>query len=70
MKTNWEMADGNDPEAIITATQNAVLTMMQNIIRGMKEDYKTPGLTWEQLDYFFDEMKKKKPTVITQERPQ
>ncbi len=63
----FEMAYAEDTEEVIKATQRAVVSAMQKVIADMKGDIKAPGLTWEQIEYFLEEFKKKEPTVIHQE---
>jgi hypothetical protein len=67
--SDFEMANGNDPEDIISAANKALVKAMRNAIVGMKEDINQPGLTWEQLDYVLDTFEKKKATVIYQDEP-
>lgn len=57
------MAHTNDPKEIVKATQEALIQMMQSIIREWKAEG-GPGLTWDQLDFFLEEFKKKKPTIL------
>lgn len=64
---NFEMAHAEDTEGLIRATQRAILTSMQQVIADMKKDIKAPGLTWEQIEYFLEEFKKKEPTILKQE---
>ena len=61
------MANDDSKESIVKATQEAFIKTMRKIIGDMKNDFKAPGLTWEQIDYFLAEMEKKKPTIIEQE---
>ncbi len=64
---NFEMAMADDPEAIIKATQSAVLTSMRLVLKSMREDVGGPGLTWDQIEMIIDMFKKKEPTIIKQE---
>lgn len=63
----FEMANSESPHGIAKAVQRAILSSMMQIISDLKRESKAPGLTWEQLEYFFEEYKKKEPVVITQE---
>ncbi len=65
---NFEMANADDPQGIVRAAQKSVLTCLQQILADTKiAEPKIPGLTWEQLDYLIEHLKKKEPTIITQE---
>jgi hypothetical protein len=64
--TKFEMAYSNDPHGIAKAVQAGVLGSMQDVLRGMATDNKLPGLTWDQLNWFIEEFKKKDPVVIEQ----
>ncbi len=61
----YESADSNKPEEIIKATQKALIQAMRNIISDMKSDVKSPGLTWDQIDYFLETFGKKEPKVLS-----
>jgi hypothetical protein len=67
MSTTYGIAKSESPEHIAAAVQQAFIKAMQKIVADMKADFKTPGLTWEQLDYLFEEFLKKKPTIVKQE---
>ena len=69
MTDSFEMANSDDPEAIIKASQVSVIKAMRKVIREIKEDTKAPGLTWEQIDYLLEGFEKKDATVIYQEEP-
>lgn len=62
----FEMAHSDDSEEIILATQRSLLTSMQDVITGLEKDLKVPGLTWEQIHYFLEGFKNKRPEIITQ----
>jgi len=67
---NFEMADSTSVESIVEATQKAILGEMLNIINSFKKssDFsKSPGLTWEQIEFLIEELKKKKAMIINQE---
>lgn len=67
----FEMANSDNPEEIVAATQSALIKSMMEGINGIKEDFtkigNIPGMTWEQIDYFLQSFKDKKPIVINQE---
>lgn len=63
---NFEMANGDDPEEIILATQRSLIRAIKEILVDLRKETDMPGLTWEQLDYFLTKFGDKKPTVITQ----
>jgi hypothetical protein len=63
----FEVANPDDPAEVAFAGQRAVLTAMQNIIKDMRQETNSPGLTWSQIDYLIEEFKKKKPEMIHQE---
>ena len=65
---NYEMANSDNPEEIILATQRSFVKALKGIIADVKETTKQPGLTWEQIDYLLTSFGEKKPTVITQEK--
>jgi hypothetical protein len=64
------LANPNNPEQFASAVQEAIISSMESVLNDLKKELKTPGLTWEQLDYFLAEYKKKIPTIITQEHEQ
>jgi hypothetical protein len=64
---HFEMAHEDNPEEMIEASKNAVITAMQNLLKDMRKDVKQPGLTWDQIDFFFEEFKKKKAEIVRQE---
>lgn len=64
---NFEMANADDPDEIIKATQAAVMTALIGLIAGLKKDMGGQGPTWESLEYLLEEFAKKKPTIIKQE---
>jgi hypothetical protein len=70
---NFEMAEADNPEQIIMATQRSLIESMREVLKGLKENDgqigKQPGLTWEQIDYFLVGFRDKKPTIIHQEKP-
>lgn len=66
---HFEMANGDNPEEIILATQRSVMTALKNVVINIRKDTKQPGLTWEQLDYLFDSFEKKQPEIIIQRGP-
>jgi hypothetical protein len=66
MKPVFEMANGNDPEEIILATQRSLIEGLRNILKDVQKDVKTPGLTWQQLDELLVMFGNKKPTIIVQ----
>lgn len=68
MAANFEMANADDPEGIIVATQRSVLAGLQGLFKGLQEDIGGPGMTWEQIDLVLTKFKEKKPQIITQER--
>lgn len=71
MGTNYstEMAHANNPEEIIGATQKALITCMKGSIADLRKiDEKRPGMTWDEIEYFLDVWKEKRPTVVTQEQ--
>lgn len=69
---NFEMANSDDPEGMIMATQRSIIAAMRQVIEGLKEDLSKdgkkcpPGLTWEQIDYLLEGFKNKKPEIIYQ----
>lgn len=71
---NFEMANSDNPEEIILATQRSLVDSMREVLKDLKADKsklgKQPGLTWEQIDYFLLSYRDKTPRVIFQEKPQ
>lgn len=68
---NFQMANANDPEEIIHATQISVLEGLQDVINKLKEDLKSQsGLSWEGIEVIIEAYKKKKPTIIFQNTEQ
>ncbi len=65
---SFEMADASKPEEIIKATQASVIKAIQEVITGLKEEVKAPGLTWEQIEYILQGFADKQPTIIKQDR--
>lgn len=63
---NFEMAHSDNPDELIKATQRAMIASMKDVLIHMRQDLGAPGLTWEQLDFFLEEFKKKEPVVIKQ----
>lgn len=63
----FEMANSDDPDAIIAATQRSFVEAIRGVVKDLQKIQPTPGLTWEQIDYLLVEFGKKKPTVIHQE---
>lgn len=65
---NFEMANADDPEGIIMATQRSMTVAMINVIEEIEKDQsiKTPGLTWSQLKEFIKSFGDKKPTIVVQ----
>ncbi len=68
---NFEMAESDNPEEIIAATQRSLVSAMLGVIKDLKENgrIKQPGLTWEQIEYFLTNFKDKTPTIIRQDKP-
>lgn len=64
MKTDFEMANADDPESVIHATQRSLVRGLRELFKGLQEDIKQPGLTWDQLDATLEAFGKKKPTII------
>lgn len=67
---NFEMANADNPEEMIMATQRSIIKCAKEVLGNIRKDTKAPGLTWEQLDYFLDQLANKKPTIIHQEHEQ
>jgi signal recognition particle subunit SEC65 len=65
----FEMANGESPEEIVKATQAVVLNTLKGVMLGLKDDFKQPGLTWEQIELIIEEFKRKKVTIIKQDLP-
>lgn len=70
-KKGFEMAHSDDPKEMIMATQRALISMLKDIIKGIRADVpkNVPGMTWEQIDFLLDLAAKKEPIIITQEEP-
>lgn len=68
--TVYEMANANDPEQIIQATQSSVMKCLEIAFQDIQNDIKGPGLTWEQIFMVIDIFKKKKPEIIYQDKAQ
>ena len=64
---DFEMADGNNPEEIIMATQRSLIAGLRAILKDLEKSVKSPGLTWEQIDYFLEKFGERKPEIIIQE---
>jgi hypothetical protein len=58
----FEIAHTNNPEEMIISTQRSLIKSMRGVIHGLKSSFenKTPGMTWEQIDYFLDKFEEKK----------
>lgn len=72
MKTTFEMANSDDPKAIIKASQRSILKAMKDVIHGIrdsKEGKNRPGLTWAQIDYLIEGFEKKDAEIFYQEEP-
>lgn len=65
---NFVMAE-NNPESIVSAANEALISAMENVLIEIKKESTAPGLTWDQIDFFFYEFKKKKAHIIKQENP-
>jgi len=64
---NFEMADANSVDELVSATQKALIHSMRDVIKMIrKEEPKSQGMSWEQIDYFFKIFESKNPRVITQ----
>lgn len=61
---HFEKANNDDPTEIIKATQRAILHSMKKVIQDLKDELKSPGLTWEQLDYFLNSFEQRKPIIL------
>lgn len=70
---NFQMANANDPEEIIHATQISVLEGLQSVIQDLRDSEELKGqggLTWQQLEITLEAYKKKKPKIIFQDGAQ
>lgn len=63
---NFEMASSDKAEEVVMATQRSLINCMLEVLQGLKTDTKMNGMTWEQLEFFLQRFKEKKPTIITQ----
>lgn len=68
-KQVFGMADGNNMTEVVEVVQQTMLKAMEGMVADIKVDNPNPGMTWEQLDKFFQYWREKKPTVITQKGP-
>lgn len=69
---NFEMANSDNPEEIILATQRSLLDSMLKVlgeIKGIANPTIQPGLTWDQIEYFLKSFREKAPTIIHQAEP-
>lgn len=67
-KVHWEIADEGSPEDIARAVQASLLTAMIGVIDDLKKNttIKSPGLTWEQIDYFLKSWRDKSAKIVRQ----
>lgn len=63
---NYEMASADSPEELIYATQRSIFVAIQDSLAQLKGELGVPGLTWEQIEFFIECCKEKKPTIIYQ----
>lgn len=61
---SWGVANADNPEQIIRATQESLIDGMIGFINGLKKDLNQPGLTWEQIEYVLKKWRDKKPQVF------
>lgn len=65
----FEMANADNPEGLIKATQKALLKAMTDVFSDVKKESQMPGMTWEQIEYFLDKFEKKEVEIIFQGHP-
>lgn len=63
---NLHVADADNPEDIVMASQKALLDSMERFLYDTKKDIGGPGLTWDQIDVVFSEFRKLKPRIVKQ----
>lgn len=66
MRNIFASAESDDPEALIRATQQAIIGAMRDVIADLRIKVGEPGLTWSQLDLIIEEFSKKEPLVFEQ----
>ena len=67
---NFEMANADNPEEIIAATQRSLVDALKEVIADLQKlpNYQgVPGLTWGQIDYLLEGFRNKMPKVIHQQ---
>ena len=65
-KTIWEMAEAGDTEGLVLATQRSFSRMIRDIVADLRSKTKSPGMTWEQIDFLLSEAAEKKPKIVHQ----
>lgn len=64
---NYEMANADDPEQIILATQRSLINALLDVLKDVKKSaLDRPGMTWDEIEYLLSKFKEKPPKVIFQ----
>lgn len=62
MKVHGAFSD--DARGIIKAAQQAISEATLDVVQALKKETQAQGMTWDQIEYLLNEMKKKEPQVI------